>query len=62
MTLETFLATGWAMMRPVYRMDRRMFTPPSTTVAPPVEEELAAPPPVFDEEVSIGDECMLVLW
>lgn len=51
MTLENFLSTGWPMMRPVYRMDRRMFTPPSTTTeAPSLEEELSPPPPVFDEE------------
>lgn len=63
MTLEKFLSTGWPMMRPVYRMDRRMFTPPSTTTeAPSLEEELTPPPPVFDEEVTIGHGCVLVLW
>lgn len=63
MTLEKFLATGWAMMRPVYRMDRRMFTPPSTTTeVPPGDEEITPPPPVFDEEVTIRGGCVLVLW
>ncbi|XP_045132531.1 glucosidase 2 subunit beta-like isoform X1 [Portunus trituberculatus] len=50
MSLETFISTGWAMMRPVYLMDKRMFTPPSTTPPPQAEEELTPPPPVFDEE------------
>ncbi|KAG0699156.1 Glucosidase 2 subunit beta [Chionoecetes opilio] len=52
LTLDTFISTGWPLMRPVYRMDQRMFTPPSTTTAapPPMEEELTPPPPVFDEE------------
>ena len=69
MSLETFLATGWAMMRPVYKMDKRMFTPPSTTIAPPpLQEELTPPPPMFDEEVTIVTisvgvlDAWLLLW
>lgn len=65
MTLETFIATGWAMMRPVYRMDQRMFTPPSTTtIPPPLEEGLTPSSPVFDEEVTtrwMCACCMVVL-
>lgn len=49
MSLETFITSGWLMMRPVYLMDKRMFTPPTTTPAP-LEEGLTPPPPVFDDE------------
>lgn len=57
MSLETFISTGWPMMRPVYLMDKRMFTPPSTTASPQPEEELTPPPPVFDEEDDGGDDA-----
>lgn len=55
MTLETFIATGWPMMRPVYKADQRMFVPPPTTTAPPSQEEEV--PPVFDEEDDGGDDA-----
>lgn len=56
MSLETFITSGWQMMRPVYLMDKRMFTPPTTTPAP-VEEGLTPPPPVFDDEVILQCAC-----
>ncbi|CAL4106403.1 unnamed protein product [Meganyctiphanes norvegica] len=51
MDLDTFITSGWAMMRPTYMMDKGMFTPP-TTFAPPTPEDLTAPPPLEDPEVS----------
>ncbi|KAK3894252.1 hypothetical protein Pcinc_001971 [Petrolisthes cinctipes] len=57
MSLETFLTSGWAMMRPVYLLDKRMFTPPSSTPTPEIPEELAPPPPpMYDEEDSYGTD------
>jgi len=49
MDLDTFITSGWAMMRPTYMMDKGMFTPP-TTFAPPTIEDLTAPPPLEDPE------------
>ncbi|KAK8751102.1 hypothetical protein OTU49_013023 [Cherax quadricarinatus] len=49
MSKDDFFNSGWLMMRPVYNMDKRMFTPPSSTPTPP-EESLTPPPPVFDED------------
>ncbi|XP_045592819.1 glucosidase 2 subunit beta isoform X2 [Procambarus clarkii] len=49
MSKDTFLNSGWLMMRPIYTMDKGMFTPPSSTPSPP-EKTLAPPPPVFDED------------
>ncbi|XP_027207664.2 glucosidase 2 subunit beta isoform X2 [Penaeus vannamei] len=46
MDLETFLVSGWPMMRPTYKMDQRMFVPP-TTEAP---AEALTPPPVPGSE------------
>lgn len=53
MDLETFLVSGWPMMRPTYKMDQRMFVPP-TTEAP---AEALTPPPVPGSEGKVGDSC-----
>ena len=47
MDKEKFLKTGWQLMRPVYQMDKRMFTPPSQDP----DAELAPPP--SDDDIQV---------
>lgn len=49
MDLDTFLTSGWQMMRPTYKMDQRMFIPPTTEA--PIEG--LAPPPVPETEAKV---------
>lgn len=53
MSLETFLTSGWQMIRPTYKHDRRMFIPPTPA---PSEESLESPPVEFNDEDENEDE------
>ena len=48
MDLDTFIATGWLLMRPTYQHDRKMFIPPTQT---PPEEGLEPPPVEYTDQV-----------
>ncbi|XP_064079784.1 glucosidase 2 subunit beta-like isoform X1 [Macrobrachium nipponense] len=54
MDLDTFISTGWQMMRPVYKYDRRMFIPPTQAIP---SEGLEPPPMQLEEDTEVpGDE------